>query len=1025
MNLFKHTFLMLLICSRCLLAQEPQAYTSEELYFQTFTTKDGLPSQNTYNTYQDQHGFLWISTAEGLTRYDGYAFKPYLDNVKTGLRLKGACGFYEDDKGTLWVISGLGFLHKYDRKTDRFVPIKTPLEDGWDIAAAHSIIPDQLGNLWISSHGGIQYFNTERNSIKLIDIEAIRRPESWPHNEKVRIGPMYLQEGKALWMGTIKFGFIKFDLHSEELTFYRFDPRFNRKFLDDWIGDIVPLDNKTLLIADKANGLLFWDMEEESIKDIIHVGDLLPSQKFITIHDIEPLTKDLYWLATEEAGIILFDIQTRNIVEHYQPDGQLEMAIDGAQVNHISFDQNGSLWLGSNSLQLCSSQLQEFNTYLAENGQSLPLPNNEIFAIEPTEDGHLLISTTAGITSFNPLEETFSYPLLDMNPGEKTWGILQPSESEIWVSTENYLHQYDKQTSKIIHSFPNNLIVDDQNNWLRIIYKIIADDRGHIWMIDHWGRLKYINPDTNEAANVFELAQDSISGKFVNVLDIIDDPANKQIIVGLDIGLALVSYDRKVTRPNLEHNDENLARSVYSYFYRDDDQNIWGIIHGKVYQYDPNDQSIVLLDLNDRYQIAAFRWIVEEPTGIFWLASHRGIIRYDKATEQSSLHYTKNIGGATLNSPSPVAELDGKIYFSGYKGLSVIDPLKMSSSMSPNDVVITDIFVNGSKHIIEERPNRNTELNLRYYENDIDIALSNFTFVAQQDCKYRYRLLPQDEEWVDHGSDHTLAFYNLLPDDYMLEISASGNDGQWSEQILQMEIHIKSAWWDTTLARSLFFLLLIGSILYYQRLRYLNKLVKQQEMEVLRNKISKDLHDDVGTVLTGIAMQSELLEDFVDDNSKPIAEQIAVKSRQAMERMRDTVWAIDSRRDSMLDLKDRMLDFIEDNLPNKEISFDLQSDIFSESQKIAPNARQAAYLIFKESIVNIMKHSDTSTIQISLSTSKDQLRLHIQDQGSKKEKLKTSGQGLSNMKSRAEETGGEYKFEYQDGYRTSLILPIS
>ncbi len=1025
MTPFHYTFLVVLLITRCLLAQDQQIYTSEELYFQTFSTKDGLPSQNTYNTYQDQQGFLWISTAEGLTRYDGYEFKPYLDDVKAGLRLKGACGFYEDDAGTLWVISGLGYLHEYDREKDQFHPVKTPLEDGWDVAAAHNIIPDQLGNLWISSHGGLQYYDTKLDSLMLVEIEAIRRPETWPHNEKVRIGPMYLQEGKALWMGTIKFGFIKYDLQSKELTFYRFDTRFNRQFLDDWIGDIIPLDDQTLLVADKANGLVIWDMEEESIQEIISIGDLLPSQQFITVNDIEPVSKDLYWLATMEAGIILIDIRTKTILEHYEPDGRIEMAIDGAQITHISFDQNGSLWLGSNSLQLCSPQLQEFNTYLAENEQAQPLPDNGIFAIQPTDDGKLIISTSAGLTEFNPKDERFSYPILDLKPGVQTWGTLPTSKSELWVSTESALHHYDKQNSKVIHTYPNHLIVDDHNNSLRLIHKIISDDRGHLWMIDHWGRLKHINPDTKEATNVFELAQDSVSGKFVNVLDIIDDPVNKQIIVGMDIGLALVSYDRKVTRTNLSYNDENLSRSVYSHFYKDDDKNIWGIINGKVYRYDPNDQSLALLDLNDRYQIAAFRWIVEEPTGIFWLASHRGIIRYDKASDQSSLHYTKNVGGATLKSPSPVAKLDGKIYFSGYKGLSVIDPLKMSKSMRPNDVVITDIFVNGSKHIREDKSNQNTQLNLRYYENDIDIALSNFTFVAQQDCKYRYRLLPQDEDWVDHGTDHTLAFYNLLPDNYTLEISSSGNGGQWSKQILQMGINIKSAWWDTFLAKSLIFLLLIGSIFYYQRIKYANKLAKQQELEVLRNKISKDLHDDVGTVLTGIAMQSELLEDFVDQDSKPIAEQIAIKSRQAMEQMRDTVWAIDSRRDTILDLKDRMLDFLEDNLPNKEISFDFQTTTVSDAQKIVPSVRQAAYLIFKESIVNIMKHSDTSNIHISLSTTKDELSLNIHDQGSEKEKIKTSGQGLRNMKSRAEVIGGVYHFDYHNGYQTSLILPLS
>ncbi len=1026
MKPFRHTsIIFLVVWCQLAWAQEAQDYVPDELYFQTFTTKDGLPSQNTYNTYQDKTGFLWISTDEGLTRYDGYEFKPYFDDIKAGIHLKGACGFYEDEAGTLWVISGLGYLHRYDRSRDVFQPVRLPTQDGWSMPAAHSIIPDEHGHLWISGHGGIQYYRPAQDSVELIKIEAVRSPDTWPHPEKVRIGPMHLQAGKALWMGTIKFGFIKYDLQSKAFTYYRFDPRFSLQYLDDWIADIIPLDEETLLLADKPNGLVFWDMEQEKIKRIIDVTPLINAPQHVVINDVHPLTKDLYWLATNQSGIILIDIRNESILRHYQPNKQSELGIDGIQINHLSQDRNGAYWIGSSSLQLCSPKLKEFRTYYAESDQYDPLVHNDISGIEPTADGRLLLSTPVGVCGYDPTDHKFAFPLYGIPAGTPSYGLLSSRTGHTWIGTRFHLYQHEQEAGQITKTFASNLIVDDQNNWLRTIRKIIEDDRGHLWMIDHWGRLKYHNPETDEVSNVYELVQDSITGKFINVLDIIDDPEHQRIIVGMDIGLALVSYDKTVSRPVLSHDGLNLSRSMYSYFYRDDADRLWGIVNGQVYRYHSEDGSLDLLDLNVRYQVGAFRWMIEEPSGVYWLASHRGIIRYDQAAGRSSLHYTENVGGGTLDAPSPVAELDGLIYFSGYKGLSVIDPQKMSVSQKANQVVITDIYVNGEKHVPADLTADVVRIELDHDQNDLDIALSNFSFVSQQECQYQYRLLPQDKDWVKHGSDHTLALYNLAPDDYTLEIDASSSDGQWTDQPLRMEIYISPAWWDTIFAKGLFFLLLIGAIVYYQRMRYLQRLSKQREMEVLRNKISKDLHDDVGTVLTGIAMQSELLENFVGKDSKPMAEQIAAKSRQAMERMRDTVWAIDSRRDSILDLKDRMLDFIEDNLPSTEITYHLQTHLFSESQKLAPNARQAAYLIFKESIINIMKHSDTSTIEINITTSKDQLRIDIQDHGTQQTRLRTSGQGLRNMESRAEEIGGQYSFEYQDGYRTSVILPIA
>ena len=1024
MKLFLNKLLILLVWCQYSLAQEAESYVPNELYFQTYTTKDGLPSQVTHNAFQDRQGFLWISTDEGLTRYDGYDFKPYFDDVKSGIRLKGVCGFYEDKSGIMWVISGSGYLHQYDRIRDVFLPIPIPAQDGWNFGEAHSIIADQDDNLWISGHGGIQHYHIDQDSIRFIPAEAIRRPDTWPHPEKVRIGQMYLQEDKALWMGTTKFGFVKYDLQLDTFTYYRFDQRYEMNILSDWITDIIPIDDHTLLIGDQDNGMVFWDIEKEEISRVIYLSDLLGHDKPIMLNDIEPVTEQLYWLATREAGMMLVDIQQETIIQHYQPVGQTEMVIDGPHVSHVSRDRNGSYWIGSNSLQLCSPRLRAFKTYLAESNQPDPLPHNDIYALTPSHDGQLWLSTSVGVAALDPEEQKFNYPILGLTAGDASWGILSLSPDSAWVASDQVLSLINPQNNDVLRKYQNNLIIDEQNNWLRQIRKIMPDKHGNVWMIDHWGRLKYIDAKKGIVTNVFELAQDSASGKFVNVLDIIDDPEHDRIIVGMDMGLALVSYDRKVSRISLSHLDEDLSKAVYSYFYRDDGGDIWGIINGKVYQYHPDKNNIEFLDLNERYQVSAFRWIIEEPSGIFWMASHRGIVKYNQETHESSLHYTENVGGGTLDKPSPVAELDGKIYFSGYKGLSVIDPEKVSAAQSANQVVISDLLVNGKKRLQNVAPSDTKELDLPHTENDLDITLTNFTFVSQQNCKYRYRLLPQDEAWIDIRTEHTLALYNLPPDDYTLEVLSSNSDGQWSDQVLQMGININPAWWDTVLARGLFFLLIIGSIYYYQRLKYLARLKKQQEMEVLRNKISKDLHDDVGTVLTGIAMQSELMESFADEASKPMAEQIAFKSRQAMERMRDAVWAIDSRRDSVLDLKDRMLDFIDENLPNKEITYDMKLDIFSQIQKIAPNARQAAYLIFKESIVNIMKHSDTAAVTISLATSKESITISIQDQGTEKDKIKNSGQGLGNMKSRAVALGGRYSFNYAHGYKTTLELPL-
>lgn len=1006
-------------------AQESSNQGPKQLFFKSFTSADGLPSQNTHNTFQDKYGFLWVSTDEGLTRYDGYEFKPYYDDPLSEIHLKGACGFYEDDQARLWVINGAGYIHYYDRPKDEFVAIQSPLQDGWMEPSAHTILENEDQELVFSSYGGIVKYDPISESIDHVAIEGVRSPESWPHAEKVRIGPMYIDRGETIWMGTRKFGFVKYDLQDDSTTFYRFDPLYNRELLDDWITDIVKVDSTTIMIADYANGLVLWDMKAEAVHEVIRINEYLNTDRDVSITDIHPIGDQRYWLATDGLGLLLFNKKTRQIEQHYLEEGIESHSVADSRVSHVSQDRNGTFWLGTNTLQQASSELYDFVDLTSNIENPVSLPDNDIYWMSRLNSGDIIISTASGACILDIETNNFSFPVSDQFIEDQSFGVSGGNENTAWIGQYSNLHQVDVPSGKILKSYARDIVVDDQKNILRRACRIIEDEQHNIWIIDHWGRLKFINPKTDFTTNVFELAQDQESGKFVNCLSILDDPNNKRVIVGMDYGLALVSYEnQKVTRLELSYEGLDLSKATYSYLYRDLQGYIWIIIDGKTYKFDLENLSLTLLNLNEEYDIGSFRWIIEEPQHTYWLSSFKGIIRYDEQSATSSSYYSPNVGGNTFNDPSPVVSSGGKIYFSGYKGITILDPKVVRPDNKLPKVLISALTVNKEPVMLDEDFSERRSIQLRYNFNDLVFSLTNFSFVNQLNSQYKYRLSPRDDEWIDNGNDHTLELFNLPPGDHLLELKASNSDGIWSDVITQMEIIITPPWWKTLWAKTLFLLLGIGTTLYVQWYLYKQKLNKQKDIETLRSKISSDLHDDVGTVLTGIAMQSELLENFADDQSKDIAGQIASRSREAMSKLRDTVWAMDSRKDSIGDLKDRMLDFIEDTLISKDILFALNSDL-DHKMKIMPNVRQAIYLIFKESIINIIKHSDTRTVRISLSSKKEKIHLVIQDEGSEVERVKTSGLGLSNMRRRSEELGGTYSFDFDKGYITKVTIPFS
>ena len=201
------------------------------------------------------------------------------------------------------------------------------------------------------------------------------------------------------------------------------------------------------------------------------------------------------------------------------------------------------------------------------------------------------------------------------------------------------------------------------------------------------------------------------------------------------------------------------------------------------------------------------------------------------------------------------------------------------------------------------------------------------------------------------------------------------------------------------------------------------KIKEQLRLEQLRTKISKDLHDDVGTVLAGISFQSQILESTIDIEHKKVIRTISSKSNEAIVKMRDMVWALNDNKSAPIDLEYKMKDYIASVLEDSSFKFSFENNVPNSIKKLTPEHRHCIYIIFKESIYNILKHSDGNEIKILLDYKLNNIRMAIQDNGSEKE-IKSSGQGLQNMNERAEQIGGDYKFFYDNGYRTILNVPI-
>lgn len=239
----------------------------------------------------------------------------------------------------------------------------------------------------------------------------------------------------------------------------------------------------------------------------------------------------------------------------------------------------------------------------------------------------------------------------------------------------------------------------------------------------------------------------------------------------------------------------------------------------------------------------------------------------------------------------------------------------------------------------------------------------------------------------------------------------------------QDEINRKNNIRNILLAIGVLILILSGVI--YGRLQYKRKIEKLEALDKLRTKISSDLHDEVGGVLTNIALKLEYIKIDEIKKDKSILYKLSQESRKAMNLMSDVIWAIDVRKDSVQDLTDRMKGYANELFENLDIDHDFEFENLDNSKKIDPNIRQNIYLIFKECLNNIAKHSKSSEVFISLKNIENKFLMKIKDNGTGLiEHNKIKGQGMSNLKMRANKINADLELISQNGLTVLLQRDI-
>jgi len=414
--------------------------------------------------------------------------------------------------------------------------------------------------------------------------------------------------------------------------------------------------------------------------------------------------------------------------------------------------------------------------------------------------------------------------------------------------------------------------------------------------------------------------------------------------------------------------------------------------------------------------------ITEDKLGRMYFGTTRSLDRLDLETNRIR-HYTKADGLASNAVRVAFRDREGALWFGTDLGISRLIP-GPDPPTSPPPILISGLRIAGDVQPISAMGETEVlGLVLNPTQNQLSIDFVGLGFAAGESLRYQYRFA--DSEWSAPTDQRTINYASLSPGRYQFQVQAVTADGNASPAPATITFTILppiwQRWWFVTLVA-----LTVGLAVWFI---YRYRVTRLIELERVRTRIATDLHDDIGSGLSHIALLSEVVRRRVNRDDPPVREslaQIAGSSRELVDSMSDIVWAVDPRKDHLSDLTQRMRRFASEVFTARNIEFRFQESTEADDMKLGADVRRQVFLIFKESVNNIVRHSACKQADIEFMVEHGWLTLKVSDNGKGFDSEEESdGHGLVSMRERAKALGGDLELISDNGDGTTVRLSAS